>query len=136
MGTHNFLCAFSIRRRIFRTSNWQIQQLVGTLSFLCGFSLPHPQVFFGDQSGKSSSCWAPSTFSVLFHGPPSLFWKSRWQIQEFVGTHSFLCAFSLAHQMFFGNQSGKSRSSSAPLTFSVLFHRPSSFFWKSNWRIE
>ena len=150
VGTHRFLCAFSTRRRIFRTSNWQIQELVGTLSFLCGFSLPPSQVFFfRNQSAKSRSWCAPSTFSLLFHGLPSFFWKSKWQIQELVGTLSFLSAFSTRRrifrtsnwqiqefvstlnflcgfslplpQVFFVDQSGKSKSCWAPSIFSVLF---------------
>ena len=187
VGTHRFLCAFSTRRRIFRTSNWQIQELVGTLSFLCGFSLPPPkffffemkvanpgvgahpqlflcfftasQVFFGNQSGKSRSWWAPSTFSVLFHGLPSFFWKSKWEIQELLGTLNFFCAFSRppkflleikvanpgvgGHRQlsvcvfnpppdFFAHRTGKSRSFVSTLSFPRGFSFPPQVFFSKS----
>ena len=72
---------------------------MGTLNFLCSFALP-PAPFFVNQSDKSRSWWAPSTFSVRFHGLSSFFWRSKWQIKELVGTLSFLCAFSTRRQIF------------------------------------
>ena len=140
VSTFSFLCAFSIRRQIFRTSNWQIQEFVSTLSFLCGFSLPPPRSFFFEikvanpgvrEHPPLSVCLSkpPPDFShielaspgvrghpqlsvCLFTPPPEVFFsKSIWQIQELVGTVNFLCAICPPLPFFFGNRSGKSMSS-------------------------
>ena len=82
---------------------------------------------FAKSNWTSRSSWAPSFFCALFHPPPYLFSKSKWQIQKAVGTLKFLCIFTLSPR-FFGNESGKSRSWWAPSALCVPFHSPPKFF--------
>ena len=128
VSTLSFLCAFLSRRRIFRTSNWQVQEFVGTLSFLCGFSFPPPKFFFRKQSGKSRSWWAPSTFCVLFALPSRSFLEIE-VANPGVREHPQLSVWLfILPRIFFGDDSGKSRSWWAPTAFCVLFQPAAGFF--------
>ena len=116
-----------------------------TASFLCAFSAPP---IFWKSNWKSKSCWAPSTFCVLFHSSPQVFFEIKvtnpglvahpqlfvdvftqppldfLEIQELLGTLNFLCAFSLHPPSIFWKSKWKSRSGWAPSAFYALFHPP------------
>ena len=90
----------------FSKSKWQITELVRTLSFLSAFSTPLRH-FLQIEVPNPGSGVHPNLFLCLFTPPPSFFWKSKWQIQELVGTLHSLSAFSLQPlPPFFGNRTG------------------------------
>ena len=141
----------------FWKSTWKVQETVVILSFVWALSPPpqphfleielvspwggvHPLLCvcfltppaFGNRSDKSRSCWAQSSFSVLFHHPPYLL-----EIEEITpegGGHPQLCVCYLTPlpPAFIGNRSEKSRRWWALSALCALFQPPPRFFGNRN----
>ena len=97
-GHHQFCECFLTPLPIFWKSNWKVHEVVCNEwppSALWMLFDPPPS-FFGNRTGKFRRWWAMRGHHQLCEcfPPPPIFWKSNWEVQEVVGTLTFVCAFS------------------------------------------
>ena len=132
VGTLKFLCDLSHGRAPFFGNRSGSRRVVGHPQlFLSGFS-PPAQFFLEIKVANPGVHWHPQLSVCFFNLPPRIFWKSMWQIQEAVATLHFLCSFSLPPPPHFLEIELQVQESVGTVAFCALFHTPLPiFFWKS-----